>query len=135
MSRKIFVNFPVKDLDASIAFYKSLGFSQNLQFTDETASCIVVSDVIHLMLLTHDKFMQFSPHPIADARTSKEVLVCLSCDSRAEVDMLVIKAIAAGATTFEDPQDHGFMYGRSFLDLDGHGFELMYMDMDAFPKK
>ena len=134
MSRKIFVNLAVKDLAASISFFKALGFTQNLQFTDDTASSIVISDEIYLMLLTHDKFMQFSPQPISDARTSKEVLICLSCDSRAEVDALVAKAVAAGGTTFEEPQDHGFMYGHSFLDLDGHAFEMMYMNMDAMPK-
>ncbi len=128
MATKIFVNLPFRDLPASQAFFTAMGYQFNKQFCDDTASCLVISEHIYAMLLTHDKFVQLSPHPICDATTNKEVLICLSCESRAHVDELADKAVAAGATTFEEPSDHGFMYARSFLDLDGHGWNLMYMD-------
>ncbi len=128
MPTKIFVNLPVKDLGKSIEFFKKLGFSFNAQFTDETASCMVVSDDIYVMLLTHEKFKTFTPKEICDAKKSTEVLVCLSCESRANVDELVRKAVAAGGTTYNDPQDHGFMYGHGFQDPDGHIWELIYME-------
>ena len=131
MARKIFVNLPVKDLAASMAFFKALGFANNAQFTDETAACMVVSDDIYVMLLTHAKFTQFSPLPVADATRATEVLTCLSCDSRSAVDEVVDKGLAAGGTSFRDPQDYGFMYGRSFQDLDGHIWEWFWMDPAA----
>ena len=131
MARKIFVNLPVKDLDKSKAFFGSLGFSFNPQFTDETAACMVVSEDIYAMLLTHEKFKQFAPNPIGDATRSTEVLVCLSCEGRGEVDDLVGRAVAAGGRTFSPPMDYGFMYGRSFQDPDGHVWELMWMDPAA----
>ncbi|HEX8916613.1 MAG TPA: VOC family protein [Humisphaera sp.] len=131
MARKIFVNLPVKDLPASMAFFKALGFVNNPQFTDDTAACMVVSDDIYVMLLTHAKFKDFTPHPISDAARATEVLVCLSCDSRAAVDEVVDKGLAAGGRSFRDPQDYGFMYGRSFQDLDGHIWEWVWMDPAA----
>ncbi|MDR6874568.1 putative lactoylglutathione lyase [Bosea sp. BE125] len=131
MPQMIFVNLPVKDLDASVAFFTALGFSFNPQFTDETATCMVISDTIFAMLLTHEKFLSFSPRPIADTRQAVEVLTCLSRDSRADVDAMVKAALAAGGTTYKEPQDYGFMYGHGFQDLDGHVWELMWMDPAA----
>lgn len=131
MSTKIFVNLPVKDLKASIEFFTRLGYSFNQQFTDETATCMIISDDIYAMLLTHDKFKVFTPKEICDATKSSEVLICLSCESREQVDEMVGKAVAAGGTTYNQPQDHGFMYGHGYQDLDGHIWELMWMDPNA----
>ncbi|EIM29338.1 VOC family protein [Microvirga lotononidis] len=132
MSKLIFVNLPVSDLSKSIAFYEALGAVKNEQFTDHTAACMVFSETIHAMLLTHDKFRQFTPKKIADAKDSTEVLICLSADSRDEVDATLAKAAAAGGTVDPGPkQDYGFMYGRSFEDPDGHIWEVMWMDLAA----
>lgn len=131
MSRKIFVNLPVKNLKQSIDFFTKLGFSFNPQFTDETATCMIVSDDIFVMLLTHNKFKSFTPNAICDATKSTEVLVCLSGESRTAVDAIVSKAIAAGGNTYSEPQDHGFMYAHGFQDLDGHIWEIVYMEPDA----
>ena len=131
MSTKIFVNLSVKDLNQSVEFFTKLGFSFNTQFTDETATCMIVSDDIFVMLLTHDKFKTFTPKEICDATKSTEVLVCLSSDSREKVDEMVRKAVAAGGSTYNDPQDHGFMYGHGFQDLDSHIWELVYMEPSA----
>jgi hypothetical protein len=131
MATQIFVNLPVGNLPASIAFFTELGFSFNPRFTDDTAACMVVSDSIYVMLLTHDKFKMFTPNPIVDAKKSTEVLLCLSQPDRASVDALVRKAIAAGGNTYNQPQDYGSMYGHGFQDLDGHIWELMYMDEKA----
>jgi predicted lactoylglutathione lyase len=127
----IFVNLPVADLDAAKAFYEAIGFTNNPQFTDETAACMVLSEAIHVMLLTHAKFAQFTPRPIADAHRSTEVLICLSRDSRAAVDSIAELALAAGGREPREAQDYGFMYGRAFEDPDGHIFEVMWMDMAA----
>jgi predicted lactoylglutathione lyase len=134
MPTKIFVNLPVKDLDRSMEFFKKLGFSFNPQFTDETAASMVISDDIYAMLLTHEKFGQFTKKAIADATKTTEVLIALTMDSRAEVDSFVDTALAAGATKAREPMDHGFMFERSFNDLDGHIWEIFYMDMSAVPK-
>jgi predicted lactoylglutathione lyase len=131
MSRQIFVNLPVKNLDKAIEFFTRLGFTFNAQFTDETATCMIVSDNIYVMLLTEAKFQTFTPKTICDATQSTEVLVCLSCESREEVDELVRKAVDAGGSTYNEPQDHGFMYAHGFQDLDGHIWELIYMAPDA----
>ena len=131
MSRLIFVNLPVADLGRSTAFYESLGFTRNPQFSDDTASCMVLSDVIHVMLLTHDKFRMFTPKDIADAHRTSEVLVCISCDSRAAVDEMTESALAAGGREPNPKQDYGMMYGRSFEDPDGHIWEPMWMDVAA----
>jgi uncharacterized protein len=133
MARKIFVNLPIRNMERSKAFFQALGFSFNPQFTNDQGACMVVSEDIFVMLLVEPFFQTFTKKRIADARESTEVLVCLSCDSRAEVDDLVKKAVAAGATTPNAPQDHGFMYGHGFQDLDGHIWELMYMDVNAAP--
>jgi predicted lactoylglutathione lyase len=131
MATKIFVNLPVKNLDRSVEFFTKLGFSFNAQFTDETATCMVVSEDIFVMLLTEAKFKEFTPNPICDATKSTEVLVCLSSESREEVDKMISKAVAAGGTTYNEPQDHGFMYGHGFQDLDGHIWETMFMEPSA----
>jgi len=131
MARKIFVNLPVQDLKISMNFFSSLGFNFNQQFSDDTAACMIITEDIYAMLLTHAKFKEFTPNPICDATKSTEVLVCLSCDNRAAVDDMVRKAIAGGARTYNQPQDHGFMYGHGFQDLDGHIWELIYMEPSA----
>jgi predicted lactoylglutathione lyase len=128
----IFVNLPVSDLFRATAFYEAVGAVKNPQFSDDTASCMVFSDTIYVMLLTHDKFRQFTPKPIADTRTSNEVLICLSADSRDAVDDVLGKVKGAGGNADPSPQhDHGFMYGRSFEDPDGHGWQVMWMDVEA----
>jgi len=129
--RKIFVNLPVKDLDKSMAFFKALGFTFNAQFTDETAACMVISDDIFAMLLTHDKFKQFTPKAIADTSKISEVLTCLSAESKDEVNKMVDAALKAGGQKLREPQDYGFMYERSFQDPDGHIWEIMWMDPAA----
>lgn len=135
MSKMIFLNLPVSDLARSTAFYQAIGAAKNPQFSDDTASCMVFSDTIHAMLLTHDKFRQFTPKKIADAKTSSEVLICLSADSRDAVDDIVGKATGAGGSADPGPkQDYGFMYGRSFEDPDGHIWEVMWMDVEAATK-
>ena len=131
MATKIFVNLPVKDLKKSIEFFTKLDFKFNAQFTDETAACMMVGEDIFVMLLTHDKFKIFTPKEICDATKSTEVLVCLSAESRENVNAMVGKAVAAGGTTYNEPQDHGFMYGHGFQDLDGHIWELIYMEPSA----
>ena len=125
---KIFVNLPVKDLQASIEFFTKIGFEFNSQFTDDNATCMVVNDHIFVMLLVEGFFKTFTKKEIADATKSTEVIVALSADSREQVDEIVNKALAAGGTTPNEPTDHGFMYGRSFQDLDGHLWELIYME-------
>lgn len=132
MSKLIFINLPVSDLPRATAFYEAVGATKNEQFCDGTASCMVFSETIHAMLLTHDKFRQFTPKAIADAKTSSEVLICLSADSREAVDAMVDKAWTAGGKVDPCPkQDYGFMYGRSFEDPDGHIWEVMWMDVAA----
>jgi uncharacterized protein len=132
MSKLIFVNLPVSDLQRSTAFYEAVGAAKNPQFCDETASCMVLSETIHAMLLTHDKFRQFTPKKVADAKATSEVLICLSADNREAVDDMVLRAGAAGGTIDPSPiQDYGFMYGRSFEDPDGHIWEVMWMDVAA----
>ena len=135
MSTKIFVNLPVKDLNRSIDFFTRLGFTFNPQFTDETATCMVVSEDIFVMLLTHDKFKTFTPKEICDATKSTEVLVCLSLESRERVGEMVRKAVAAGGSTYNDPKDYGFMYAHGFQDLDGHIWELIYMEPSALDQE
>ncbi|MEA3012700.1 MAG: uncharacterized protein QOD42_1245 [Sphingomonadales bacterium] len=132
MSKMIFVNLPVADLAAAKAFYEAIGAVNNPQFTDETAACMVFSDTIHVMLLTHEKFAQFTDKAIADAHSTSQMLIAISADSRDGVDEIAGKALAAGGREPRDPQDYGFMYSRTFEDLDGHTWEPMYMDMEAF---
>jgi predicted lactoylglutathione lyase len=128
---KIFVNLSVKDLSRSKDFFAKLGYSFNAQFTDETAACMVVSEDIYVMLLTRAKFKEFTPKGICDTTKSIEMLVCLSCESRAQVDEQVRKAVAAGGTTYAAAKDYGFMYGHGFQDPDGHIWELAWMDPSA----
>jgi hypothetical protein len=131
MAIKIFVNLPVKDLTRSVEFFTKLGFGFDEQFTDETATCMIVSDDIFVMLLTEEKFQTFTPKKICDAGKFTEVLVCLSLESRANVEEMVAKAVAGGGSTYNEPQDHGFMYAHGFQDLDGHIWELIYMESTA----
>lgn len=132
MGRMIFVNLPVSDLQQSRAFLEALGAVNEPRFTDETAACMTLSESIHVMLLTHDKFRQFTPRPIADANAGSEVLLCLSSESRESVDAAVERAVASGGTADPSPkQDYGVMYGRSVADPDGHIWEIMWMDAAA----
>jgi uncharacterized protein len=134
MAREIFVNLPIKNMGRSKAFFGALGFTFNPQFTNDQGACMVIADgSIYAMLLVEPFFQTFTKKAIADASKTTEVLLCLSCTSRAEVDDLVKKAIAAGGSAPNAPQDHGFMYGHGFQDLDGHIWELMYMDPNAAP--
>ncbi|WP_342066030.1 VOC family protein [Achromobacter kerstersii] len=127
MHKKIFVNIAIGDMQKSQAFFKQLGFTFNPQFTNDQGACMVISDDIYAMLLTRDFFKGFTDKPLVDPKQATEVLICLSCESRAEVDDLVARARAAGASVPREPQDHGFMYGHGFEDLDGHIWELVYM--------
>ena len=128
MNQQIYVNLPVKDLERSKAFFGALGFSFNPQFSDQNAACMIVSDSIYVMLLTEPFFQGFTKKPIADAKKTTEVLICLSCDSRAAVDDMAARAKAAGGAWPNEPKDHGFMYQHGFEDLDGHMWELAYME-------
>ena len=130
-TRKIFVNLAVRDLKKSKQFFSALGFGFNPKFTDDNAACLIVSDEAFVMLLTEPFFKTFTRREPCDTTRQSEGLFALSCDSRAEVDELVRKAIAAGGTHAMDPQDHGFMYGWSFYDLDGHHWEVFWMDPKA----
>jgi uncharacterized protein len=125
--KQIFINLPVADLPKSMAFFKALGFSHNPQFSDESGACIVVSDTILVMLLGHARFRDFTPKAICDTSKAVEVLLTLGCESREQVDGLVAKAVAAGGSTYDEPQDYGFMYTHSFVDPDGHGWGLVHM--------
>jgi predicted lactoylglutathione lyase len=132
MSKLIFVNLPVTDLSRSIAFYEAVGARKNPNFSDHTAACMVFSETIHAMLLTHAKFGEFTTKRIPDARESAQVLICVSEDSRDAVDAVVDRAVAAGGVKDPTPvQDYGFMYGRSYEDPDGHVWEVMWMDPAA----
>ena len=132
MSQMIFVNLPVSDLAASRRFLEALGATNEPKFTDETAACMKFSDSIFFMILTHDKYRQFTPLPIADAKTSNGAILCLSRDSREAVDKSVDAAVSAGGSADPSPkQDYGVMYGRSVTDPDGNHFELMWMDPAA----
>jgi predicted lactoylglutathione lyase len=131
MSREIFVNLPVRDLEKSKEFFSSLGFTYNAQFTDDKAACMIISDKAWVMLLAEPFFKGFTKNEICDTSRATEALIALSCESRAEVDQIVRKAIDAGGRHAMDPQDHGFMYGWSFYDLDGHHWEVLWMDPKA----
>ncbi len=136
MATKIFVNLPVKDLDKSKEFFTKIGFSINPQFTDDKAACVVISESIYAMILKEDFFKTFTPKKqIADANKTTEVIIALSANSKEEVNELLDKSFAAGAKEARPAEDHGFMYGRSFEDLDGHIWEVFWMDMNAAPSK
>lgn len=134
MATSIFVNIPVRDLPAAVAYYTALGFAQNPQFSDDTGACIVIDETIYVMLLTHEKFLGFSPKPIPDPRTHIQALYALSRDSREAVDALANVALRAGGAEIREAQDHGFMYARSIADLDGHVWEYFWMDMSQMPE-
>jgi hypothetical protein len=133
MATKVFINLPVKNLDKSMDFFKNLGFSFNPQFTDDKAACMVVSDSIFVMLLIESYFQTFTRKTVSDATKATEVLIALDANSRDEVKELVNKAKTLGATIYAEAQDHGWMYQHSFADLDGHQWELAYMDMSQLP--
>ncbi|MRW85224.1 glyoxalase/bleomycin resistance/extradiol dioxygenase family protein [Pseudoduganella sp. FT26W] len=127
MATNIFINLPVRDLQKSIKFFAHLGYSFNQHYTDESATCMIVDENIFVMLLTETRFKEFTPKPVSDAHTSTEVLLCLQMESRDAVTALVNKAIEAGGSAYKEPQDHGFMYGHGYQDLDGHLWEVVYM--------
>ncbi|HEX7934024.1 MAG TPA: VOC family protein [Paraburkholderia sp.] len=131
MHKQIFVNLAVDNLERSKAFFSALGLSFDPRFTNEQAASLILGDNLYAMLLVKDFFKSFTHKSLCDPKESTEVLVCLSCESRAEVDALVAKALAAGGTAPRAPQDHGFMYGHGFEDIDGHIWELVYMDPNA----
>lgn len=135
MPKQIFVNLPVADLGKAKSFYEAIGAVNNPQFSDDTAACMVVSDTIYVMLLTHAKWATFTMKPIADAHAVSEVMLCLSADNRQAVDTMVQAAgTNGGKPDVNSVQDHGFMYGRSFEDVDGHVWEVMFMDTSQMPQ-
>ncbi len=131
VGKQVFINLPVADVAKSSAFFKALGFSQDPRFSDDSGACIVVSDTILVMVLSHKRFGDFTPKAVCDTANAVEVLLTLSCESREEVDGLVAKAIASGGSTYDKPEDHGFMYTHSFVDPDGHGWGLVHMSAVA----
>jgi predicted lactoylglutathione lyase len=134
MASKIFINLAVKDLKKSIDFFTKLGFSFNPQFTDEQATCMIVGDNIFAMLVIEQRFKDFTKKEICNAHKNTEVLIAIDADSREKVDEMVKTAVDAGGSIYMEPQDHGWMYGHSFADLDGHQWEIMYMDESAIPQ-
>lgn len=135
MPTKIFVNLPVKDLKRTTEFFTHIGFSFNPQFTDEKAACLVINEgSIYAMLITEEFFKTFTKKPISDATKNTEVLIALDAESRQEVDDMVRKAVEAGGSVYMESQDHGWMYGHSFADPDGHQWEVLYMDESAVPQ-
>jgi predicted lactoylglutathione lyase len=130
-SRKLFVNLGVKDLDRSVEFFARLGFAFDHRFTDESATCMILSDEAFVMLLVEDRFKDFTSKALCDAATHTEAILAVSAESREQVDALVDKALAAGGRPANEPMDHGFMYGRSFHDMDGHLWEVIWMDTSA----
>ena len=132
MPKMIFINLPITDLAVSIAFYEALGATKNPKFSDPTGACMVLSESIHVMVLTHEKYRNFTARPIADAHSTSSALIALSVDSREEVNATIDRAVAAGGQADPNPaQDHGFMYGRSVQDPDGHVWEIFCMDPAA----
>ena len=135
MATKVFINLPVKNLDKSMDFFKNLGFSFNLQFTDEKAASMVVNENIFVMLLTESHFQTFTRKAVCDSKKATEVLIALDTNSRDEVKQIVSKAQSLGGHIYAEPQDHGWMYQHGFADLDGHQWELAYMDISKFPQQ
>jgi len=133
-STKIFVNLSVKDLGKSMKFFKSLGYKFNKQFTNKNAACMIISKDIYSMLVTEKFFRTFTKKNISDAKKNTEVLLALSAASRRDVDKMMVKALKAGGKIVREPEDHGFMYGRSFEDLDGHIWEVFWMDENSVKK-
>jgi predicted lactoylglutathione lyase len=135
MATQIFVNLPVKDLNRSVEFFTRLGYTFNPQFTNENATCMIISDTIYIMLLTETFFQTFTTKQIIDAHTQVECIICLSADSKDAVNDMVDKAETAGATIPNPATDYGFMYQHSFADLDGHHWEYVWMDPNGPPKE
>jgi predicted lactoylglutathione lyase len=135
MATKIFVNLPVKDLNKSKEFFTKLGFTFNPQFTDDKAACLIIGENIYAMLLVEPFFKTFTKKEICDAKRNTEVLLAIDAPSREKVDEMVKKAVEAGGSIYMEPQDYGWMYGHSFADLDGHQWEVFYMDESAIPKE
>ncbi|HEU6440845.1 MAG TPA: VOC family protein [Microvirga sp.] len=131
MATKIYVNLPVKDLQRSVRFFQAVGFGFNPQLSDDTAACMAISDEIFVMLLTEAKFREVARRPVADTARMTEVLTCLSVESRARVNQMIDRALAQGGREVREPEDHRFMFGRSFSDLDGHIWEIIYMAPEA----
>jgi len=134
MAKQIFVNMAVKDLKKSIEFFNKLGFSFNPKFTDENAGCLILGENIYAMLLVEKFFKSFTKKEICDATKLTEVLIAIDSESRQKVDEMIKKAVGAGGSTYSDPQDHGWMYQHSFADLDGHQWEIVYLDESEMPK-
>jgi predicted lactoylglutathione lyase len=134
MASKIFINLAVKDLKKSIDFFTTLGFSFNPQFTDEQATCMIIGENIFVMLVTEQRFKDFTKKEICNANKNTEVLLAMDAESKEKVDEMVKNAVDAGGSIYMEPQDHGWMYGHSFADLDGHQWEIFYMDESAIPK-
>jgi predicted lactoylglutathione lyase len=135
MATKVFINLPVKDLEKSKTFFKGLGYSFNPQFTDEKAACMVISDTIYAMFLTETYFKTFTKKNVSDATVSTEVLFALDAASKEEVQTMVANAKKLGATIYSEPADHGWMYQHSFADLDGHQWEIAYLDETKLPNQ
>ncbi|MFN0276331.1 MAG: VOC family protein [Chitinophagales bacterium] len=135
MATQIFVNLPVKDLTKSVTFYEAIGFTNNPQFTDESGACMVISDTIYVMLITHTKFKEFNLKDIIDGKKTAGVINSLSMNNNEEVNAFMEKALQAGGNEYRPAQDFGFMQLRSFEDPDGHNWEVFYMDMSKFPKQ
>jgi len=134
-TQSLYVNLPINDLAKSTDFFAALGFSFNAKFTSEQASCLVINEHIQVMLLMRPFFAGFTPKPVTDAHTSTPAFMSLSVASRAEVDALVNKALAAGGVEHSPAKDHGFMYQRGFFDLDGHAWEVFYLNEAEFPQQ
>jgi len=135
MATKVFINLPVKDLDKSVSFFSNLGYYFNPQYTDENAACMSISDSVFAMLMTKNYFKTFTKKQVSDAKTFTEVLIAVDTNSREEVQQIVAKASALGASIYNEPQDHGWMYQHCFADLDGHQWEFMYMDNSQLPNQ
>ena len=131
MIAQIYLNLPVANLAKSLAFFKALGFDNNPQMSNEAGACVVINNSIFVMLSTHTLFRTFTPKTICDTNSAVEVLISLKCASREAVDSLVAQALAAGGTTYDEPEDLGFMYSHSFVDPDGHGWGLFYAPDEA----
>jgi len=135
MSKNIFVNLPVRDLNKSMDFFSKLGFTFNPQFTDDKAACMIIGENIYAMLLLEQFFKTFTKKEISDAKKNTEVLIAFDVDKKSKVDEMVRKAVDAGGSIYNEPQDQGWMYGHSFADPDGHQWEVLYMDMSKMPQE
>ncbi|MEO6919408.1 MAG: glyoxalase/bleomycin resistance/extradiol dioxygenase family protein [Collimonas sp.] len=131
MHKQIYVNLPVRDLPRSVAFFQGLGYTFDAKFTNDQAACMELGENLYVMLLVEKFFETFAKKPVSDATRQTEVLICVSCDSRAQVDKLVALACTSGARKMKEAQDYGFMYSNGFHDLDGHVWEMMYMEPEA----